>query len=337
MRIARTLLISGAAVVTGVALFAQGRNIGNEWPTALGDAQRTNWMRSDPNISAETLAKPGFELQWRAGLEGQRGLKPAVQGVTVNGVTLFTPLSIVTGMNDAIAIDNDTGETFWYKTFGPAPAASGACTATPVAATRQAPLVPAAPTVGGAGGRGGRGGYSSAVGNPGEGAPIPAGAGRGGANAAGAGRGAGAPNTAPPAGAPAAGAPPAGTPPPGAPAAAPQGARRGRRELRLRQAAVAEAAVGVSAVRPASCMRSRATACCTWWACRPRRTPTSPRRSSRLARGRRICWPSTTCFTPRPPASAVAVRMPSTRWISPVRRSRSCRTRQPAARSAPSP
>src|SRR6187401_2236026 len=107
MRIARTLLISGAAVVTGVALFAQGRNIGNEWPTALGDAQRTNWMRSDPNISAETLAKPGFELQWRAGLEGQRGLKPAVQGATANGVTLFTPLSIVTGTNDAIAIDND--------------------------------------------------------------------------------------------------------------------------------------------------------------------------------------------------------------------------------------
>jgi len=225
MRIARTLLISSAAVVTGVALFAQGRNIGNEWPTALADAQRTNWLRSDPNISAETVAKPGFELQWRAGLEGQRGLKPAVQGVTANGVTLFTPLSIVTGMNDAIAIDNDTGETFWYKSFGAAPAASGECAAAPVAATRQAPLVPAAPAVGGAGGRGGRGGYSSAVGNPGEGAPIPAGAGRGGAAPAPAGRGAGAPDTTAPAGAPAAGGPPAATPPPGTPpAGAPQGA-----------------------------------------------------------------------------------------------------------------
>jgi outer membrane protein assembly factor BamB len=221
MRIARTLLISSAAVVAGTALFAQGRNIGNEWPTALADAQRTNWLRSDPNISIETLAKPGFELQWRAGLEGQRGLKPAVQGVTANGVTLFTPLSIVTGANDAIAIDNDTGETFWYKSFGAAPAASGACAAAPVAATRQAPLVPAVPTVAGAGGRGGRGGYSSAVGTPGEGAPIPAGAGRGGAPAAGGGRGAGAP----PAGAPPAGAPPAGAPPAGAPpvAGAPQG------------------------------------------------------------------------------------------------------------------
>ena len=214
MRIARTLLISSAAVVAGVALLAQGRNIGGEWPTALADAQRTNWLRSDPNISTETLAKSGFELQWRAGLEGQRGLKPAVQGVTANGVTLFTPLSIVTGPNDAIAIDNDTGETFWYKSFGAAAPGSGACAAAPVAATRQAPLIPAAPTVGAAPGRGGRAGYSSAVGNPGEGAPIPAGAGRGGGAAA-AGRGAGAP---------AAGAPAAGTPPAGAPAAAPPAA-----------------------------------------------------------------------------------------------------------------
>ena len=222
MRIARTLLISSAAVVTGVALFAQGRNIGGEWPTALGDAQRTNWMRSDPNISIESLAKPGFELQWRAGLEGQRGLKPAVQGVTANGVTLFTPLSIVTGANDVLAIDNDTGETFWYKSFGSAAAGSGACAAAPVAATRQAPLVPAAPVMGGAGGRGGRGGYSSAVGNPGEGVPIPAGAGRGGgAGRAGDAPGAGAPPAgAPPAGAPPAGAPAAGTPPAGPPPAA---------------------------------------------------------------------------------------------------------------------
>src|SRR5215213_6890877 len=137
MRIARTFLICGAAGAAAAGLFAQGRNVGNEWPTASGDAQRTNWMRSDPNISIETLGKPGFELQWKAALEGQRGLKPAVQGVTVNGVTLFTPLSIVTGGNDVIAIDNDTGATFWYKSFGQAPSA-GACAA-PVAATRVAP------------------------------------------------------------------------------------------------------------------------------------------------------------------------------------------------------
>ena len=93
----KTPLFVAVLSIWAVALFAQSRNIGNEWPTAQGDAQRTNWLRSDPNISVDTLSKPGFELQWKAELEGQRGMKPAVQGVSVNGVTLFTPLSIVTG------------------------------------------------------------------------------------------------------------------------------------------------------------------------------------------------------------------------------------------------
>ena len=224
MRTARTLLVFGSALIASAALFAQGRNVGGEWPTALGDAQRTNWMRSDPNISIETLAKPGFELQWKATLDGQRGMKPAVQGVTANGVTLFTPLSVVTGANDVIAIDNDTGTTFWYKSFGAAPASSAAACTAPVAATRQAVLVPPAPTVGRAGGGGGRGGYSSNVGNPGEGAPIPAGGGRG-RGAAGAPNAAAPPGVAAPAAqpgaAPAAAAPqtPPANLPPGAPAA----------------------------------------------------------------------------------------------------------------------
>ena len=225
MRMTRSLLISMFALAAGAALFAQSRNIGNEWPTAQGDAQRTNWMRSDPNISIDSLSQPGFELQWKAALEGSRGMKPAVQGVTVNGVTLFTPLSIITGTaNDVIAIDNDTGNTFWYKSLGNAPAAAGACAAQPVAATRVATLVqppPPAPRGAGAGGAGGRGGgYSSNVGQPGEGVPIPAG-GRGGRGAAPA---AGAPGAAP--GAP--GAAPGGTGrgvvPPGAPPATPPAA-----------------------------------------------------------------------------------------------------------------
>src|SRR5436190_24187509 len=99
-------------------------------------------------------------------------MKPAVQGVSVNGVTLFTPLSIVTGGNDVIAIDNDTGATFWYRSFGAAPSAA-ACAA-PVAATRVALLESPPPTAprggGGAAAGGGRGGYSGSVGNPGEGA-----------------------------------------------------------------------------------------------------------------------------------------------------------------------
>lgn len=252
MKIKSSLIVSVISIAAGAALFAQGRNVGSEWPTAQGDAQRTNWMRADPNISIETLSKPGFELQWKSALDGARGMKPAVQGVTVNGVTLFTPLSIITGAaNDVIAIDNDTGNTFWYRSFGaPAPATAG-CAAQPVAATRTATLVqppPPAPRGAGAGGGGARGGgYSSNVGQPGEGAPVPAGRGGGGAGrgaapgapgapsaAPGARAGAqpppagappaAAPQTTPPAGAPPAGAAPAGAPPAGPPAGAPQAA-----------------------------------------------------------------------------------------------------------------
>ena len=109
MRIARTLrfpsaavvsALVGAAVVTGVALFAQGRNIGNEWPTALGDAQRTNWMRSDPNISIDALAKPGFELQWKAALyalDGQTGKELWSSGNQIESWNHFSGLTVANG------------------------------------------------------------------------------------------------------------------------------------------------------------------------------------------------------------------------------------------------
>jgi hypothetical protein len=199
------------AALAGAIAFAQGRNIGGEWPTAQGDAQRTSWMRSDPNISVDNLSKPGFELQWKSPLDGApRRMNIDAQGVTVNGVTLFTPLSIITGRaNDAIAIDNDTGKTFWYRSFGTAPTNSAGCPATlTAAASRMAALVqpPPAPAPGGRGG-GGRGGYSSNVSAPGEGVPAPppraGGGGRGGAGAPGA-PGAAGVAVAEPAGAPAA-------------------------------------------------------------------------------------------------------------------------------------
>src|SRR5262245_10910879 len=215
------------AALAGAIAFAQGRNIGGEWPTSQGDAQRTSWMRSDPNISVDNLSKPGFELQWKSPLDGApRRMNIDAQGVTVNRLTLFTTLSIITGhANDATAIDYDTGKTFWYRSFGSAPAPSAGCTATPIAAaSRMAALVqpPPAPGPGGRGG-GGRGGYSSNVSAPGEGVPAPPP--RGGAG----GRG----GAAPPAGAPGAAAGPgagaAGAAPAAPAAPAGQGGRgRGR-------------------------------------------------------------------------------------------------------------
>lgn len=219
--------VASLAAAAGAALFAQGRGNPTEWPTTGGDAQRTYWTRSDPNITNEALSQPGFELQWKRKLttaaRGGVSLSPAV---TVTGVTLFTPLSTIMGAsNDVFALDNDTGNPFWTRHFdGTLPAATAACPGgTLAAATRMANLTPA-PLVAAGGGRagGGRGGngFSSSVGAPGEGAPVPAGRGGGGRGAATAPGAPGAPGAAgapPAAGAPAAGAPPAGQPPAGAP------------------------------------------------------------------------------------------------------------------------
>src|ERR1051326_531580 len=111
----RAYAVALAAALAGGVLFAQTRGGGSEWLTAGGDAQRTSWIRTDAAISVATMSKPGFELQWKATLDNQpRGSNGLAQGVTANGVTLFIPMSVVTGSsNNVYAIDNDTGYTVW--------------------------------------------------------------------------------------------------------------------------------------------------------------------------------------------------------------------------------
>ena len=47
------------------------------------------------------MSKPGFELQWKAKLDNQpRGVHGLWQGVTASGVTLFVPMSLVTGSSN---------------------------------------------------------------------------------------------------------------------------------------------------------------------------------------------------------------------------------------------
>ena len=207
-------VVAASALVAGV-LLAQVRGGGSEWLTAMGDAQRTSWIRNDAAISVDALGKPGFELQWKVKLENQpRHLNGLGQGVTANGVTLFVPLSLVTGSsNNVYSIDNDTGYVLWQRHFDAAlPTATAACPGgITAAATRLVAIAPAVPAGARAGGGGGRGGgYRGSVSEPGQGIVVEA---RGG----GPGRGAGAP---PAAGAGAAGAGAAGaTPPVGAGAA----------------------------------------------------------------------------------------------------------------------
>jgi hypothetical protein len=216
--------VAATIAAAGIA-WGQGRGNPTEWPTAYGDAQRSSWIRNDVSISPETMShppprasepgalrrdvspkpgeggQPGFELQWKTTLESpvRHGVSLSA-GVVTSGVNIFTPLSTVAApSNQIFAIDNDTGNLFWTRRFeGTVAAGTAACPGgISGALTRMVSLTAPAAGAGRGGGRG-RGSYSSAVGEPGAGVPIP---GRGGA-----GRG----NAPPPA------TPPAATPPPAA-------------------------------------------------------------------------------------------------------------------------
>ena len=185
MRAARLLvLITTFAAVVGVALAQPGRGGGSQWLTALADAQRTSWIRTDDKISAAALAKPGFALQWTSKLANQpRGASGLTQGVTAAGVTLFVPMSVVGGSsNNIYGIDNDLGHVVWQRHFAaPLGAASGACSGGLTSpATRIVRADGFLPTPFGGFGGGRAVGYRSLLGEPGEGVPVEGRAGGGG-------------------------------------------------------------------------------------------------------------------------------------------------------------
>jgi hypothetical protein len=222
MRARQLMIALMTTAVAGTLAFAQVGRGGSQWLTALADAQRTSWVRTDDKISVQALSKPGFELQWKTKLDNQaRGVQGLGQGVTAAGVTLFVPMSIVTGSSNTVyGIDNDIGYVVWQRRFeAPLPTPSANCPGGITAgATRIVRLDGVVSTTPGFGGRGNVG-YRTLLGEPGQGVPVEgriagpgrgsespaaAGAGRGaapgaGANQAGAGRGAaGAPPPPPP-------------------------------------------------------------------------------------------------------------------------------------------
>ena len=179
MRAQRLMFVALAAVLAGSITFAQPGRGGSQWLTALADAQRTSWVRTDDKISVAALSKPGFELQWKTKLDNQpRGVHGLTQGVTASGVTLFVPMSIVAGSsNNVYGIDNDLGYVVWQRHFDAAlPAATPACAGgITSAATRIVRMdSPTAANAAGFGGGRGRGvvGYRSLLGEPGEGVPA---------------------------------------------------------------------------------------------------------------------------------------------------------------------
>lgn len=220
MRRHRAIISILVSAFAATVVFTQPGRGGSQWLTASGDAQRTSWIRVDDKISVDTLSKPGFELQWKVKLDNQpRGLSGLGQGVSGSGVTLFVPMSLVTGSsNNVYALDNDTGYVVWRRHFDAAmPAPTPACPGGITSGATRIVRLDASATAAAPGLNFGRGasGYRSLLGEPGEGVPLEGragGPGRAGGDAGGGARGA-APAAGGRAAAPGAGAPP--TPPGG--------------------------------------------------------------------------------------------------------------------------
>jgi PQQ-like domain len=187
MRAQRLIIVGVTCVLAGSLALAQVGRGGSQWLTALADAQRTSWVRDDDKISVQALSTPGFELQWTSKLDNQpRGVHGLGSGVTASGVTLFVPMSLVTGSsNNVFAIDNDLGYVVWQRQFGVAlPAPTAGCPGgINAGATRIVRLDGTVPSFLRPGGGRGQIGYRSLVGEPGQGVPLEtraAGAGRSG-------------------------------------------------------------------------------------------------------------------------------------------------------------
>jgi len=185
MRGQRILLVVLASAVAGSLVFGQPGRGGSQWLTAFADAQRTSWVRADDKISVEALSKPGFEMQWRVPFDNTpRGLQGLGQGVTASGVTLFVPMSIVTGSsNNVYAIDNDIGYVVWQRQFdvpmpAPAPGCPGGITSAATRIVSLGPTATAAVTRSLGGGGRAAVGYRSLLGEPGQGVPVEGRAGR---------------------------------------------------------------------------------------------------------------------------------------------------------------
>jgi outer membrane protein assembly factor BamB len=178
MRAHRIVPLVAASFIAGGVTFAQVGRGWSDWPTPYADAQRTSWLQTDPNISVESISKPGFELQWTSKLDNQRrGLHGLTQGVTASGVTLFVPTSLVAGSSNKLyMLDNDTGYVIWSRTFeGALPAPTAACSGGVTAAPTRI-VSGAAPTPGAVAppppARGNQQGYRSLLGEPGQGIPV---------------------------------------------------------------------------------------------------------------------------------------------------------------------
>jgi outer membrane protein assembly factor BamB len=166
-----------AMVMLPSAAGAQGR----EWTTSGYDAQRSNWVRSDPRISKAAIEEGQLAFLWKHTFDNEtrqlNGLtEPVLQDFLV-GYRGFKSLAFVGGSADRIfAIDTDLARPYWTTHVTYAAATGGVPPSTwecpgglMAAASRRTPYPPQVFT-GGSGG--GRARAKSAVGEPGQGAAI---------------------------------------------------------------------------------------------------------------------------------------------------------------------
>src|SRR5262245_14512581 len=152
-------------------VYGQGGRGGVDWTTTGNDAQRSNWVKADPKISADSLRKPGFAFLWKVKLANSPS-QPVLLDRYI-GYRGFRSLAFAGTASDRIfALDSDLGRIEWQMQLKGAAAqnATAACPGGMTSALTR-PTSTAFAAAGGAGGGRGRGGPAkSGVGEPGQGA-----------------------------------------------------------------------------------------------------------------------------------------------------------------------
>ncbi|HKE24178.1 MAG TPA: PQQ-binding-like beta-propeller repeat protein [Bryobacteraceae bacterium] len=172
LRAAAALSLAGAFFCGGSARAQFGRGA-PEWMADGGDAQRSQWIRSDPKISVQSLSKPGFEMVWKIKLAHEPG--PAATLDRYIGYRGFRSLALMASPSgDLTGIDTDLGRIEWKRNLPVSAARGSAVCSAGMEAEAVRPTnaaYPGAPAGRGGGGMFGRSGPAkSGVGEAGEGA-----------------------------------------------------------------------------------------------------------------------------------------------------------------------
>ncbi len=169
-RKALTTLAVAAVASIALAPNAFAQRGGPDWTTSAGDAQRTSWVRWDPQVTPAKIVKPdAFKFLWKVPMDGtaSRPSEP-VEISTYIGYRGFKALTVVSGPNYIYTVDYDLGVPFWSKHYESTAKAPG-CAVWPSAVGKLSPLTPAASrqaraTIG----------YRTVTGKPHEGIPLEA-------------------------------------------------------------------------------------------------------------------------------------------------------------------